>query len=102
MPAGQGFSAAGVDQRSGVCQGTIAAASGGAINLNNGLALSGNGNVNLGSTGSLTVNDAASGIAGGTLSMGNMYVGSGGTGVFTQTGGTTRYSQPMAPASRWA
>ena len=78
-----------------VCQGTIAAASGGSINLGNGLVLSG-GSVSL-LAGSLTVNDAASGISGGTLSATNLYVGSGGTGTFTHSAGTTTlFEQPLS------
>ena len=48
--------------------------------------LSGTGTINLGS-GNLTTNDLLSGISGGSLSVANQYVGSGGTGTFTQSGG---------------
>ena len=51
------------------------------------MTLSGTGTINLGS-GNLTTNDLASGISGGSLSVANQYVGNGGTGTFTQSGGT--------------
>ena len=77
------------------CQGSLVAVispsafvPSGTISLNNGLALSGSGVVNLGA-GNLTVNDAASGISGsGALSVQYQYVGQGGTGTFAQSGGT--------------
>jgi hypothetical protein len=69
------------------CQGRLAATSGYAINLNGGLTVSGTGSVNLGS-GTLYVNDAISGLSGGSLNAYNQYVGSTGTGTFSQTGGT--------------
>ena len=69
------------------CQGTIAATSGGSINLNGGVTVSGFGNVSLG-YGSFTVNDSLSGIAAGSLSAFTGYVGSSGTGTFNQSGGT--------------
>ena len=53
------------------------------------------GSVILGSNGNLTVNDAASGQGGGTLSVSNQYVGSGGTGTFTQSGGTNTVSSNL-------
>ena len=87
VPAGQGFSGWGTINDPVVCQGTIAAAANGAINLNNGLVVSGNGNVNLSSTSGVTVNDAVSGMTGGTLSTGTFYIGNRGTGTFTQSGG---------------
>ena len=68
VPAGQGFGGSGAINDPVVCQGTITAATSGTINLNNGLALSGTGTVVLGS-GTLTVNDSASGISGGSLSV---------------------------------
>ena len=76
------------------CQGTILATSASFINLNNGLTLSGTGFVNLGS-GSLTINDVASGMSGGQLIVPNQYVGSSGNGVFGQTGGTNTVSQRL-------
>ena len=82
VPAGQSFSGMGQISDPVVCQGTIA----GSINLNNGLALSGNGSV---ATVSLTVNDMASGISGGTLeALRSEYIGNGGTGAFTHSAGT--------------
>ena len=84
---GQGFSGNGSIADLVNCQGTISAAAGGSINLNGGVTVSGTGNVNLGS-GSFTVNDALSGITGGSLSAGIGYVGYSGTGTFTQSGGT--------------
>ena len=100
VPAGQGFGGTGSINDPVVCQGTITAASGYGINLGNGLVLSGNGSVSLGQTnysygiagGSLTVNDATSGITGGTFSATNQYVGKGGTGSFTHSGGTSSLS----------
>ena len=72
------------------CQGSIVATAGGfglCLNLNNGLVLSGNGYVNLGTAaypappgGTLIVNDLASGMSGGTLVTTSQYVGSGGRG----------------------
>ena len=60
----------------------------GALNLNNGLVLSGGGTVNLGSNGNPTVNDGLSGMSGGSLTANNQYVGNGGTGSFTHSAGT--------------
>ena len=51
VPAGKGFGGWGSINDPVVCQGTIAAASGGVINLDNGLVLSGNGSVSLGPMG---------------------------------------------------
>ena len=65
------------------CQGTISAGSG-TINLNGGVAVSGTGNVNLGG-GTLGVNDALSGITGGSLVATSESIG---TGAPTQSGGT--------------
>ncbi len=87
VPAGQGFGGSGSINDLVACQGTIAA-TGVAINLNNGLVLSGTGQVLLGS-GIITNNDLVSGISGGGLSAVYQYVGSGGTGSFTQSGGTS-------------
>ena len=83
VPAGQGFGGSGSISDPVNCQGTI---TGGTINLNGGLTLSGSGTIQLGS-GNLTTNDLLSSISGGTLSVANHYVGNGGTGVFTQSGG---------------
>ena len=87
VPAGQGFGGSGSINDLVACQGTIAA-TGVAINLNDGLVLSGTGQVLLGS-GIITNNDLVSGISGGGLSAVYQYVGSGGTGSFTQSGGTS-------------
>ena len=89
ITATQGFTGIGSVGDHVNCSGTILAAAGGSINLNGGLTISGSGNVNLGN-GSLTVNDASSGItsAAGWLSAYNAYVGSSGTGTFSQSGGT--------------
>ena len=86
VPAGQGFGGWGSISDPVVCQGTIAAGSGGFVNLNNGLTLSGSGTVSLGS-GNLTNNDLVSGISGGTLSSASQYVGTSGTAAFTQSAG---------------
>ena len=67
------------------CQGTLLAVNG-IINLNNGIVLSGTASLG----GSLTVNDPASTISGGSLSTSNQYVGSAGTGTLTQSGGINR------------
>jgi autotransporter-associated beta strand protein len=70
------------------CQGTIIATAGGAINLANGLSLSGSGHVDLGS-GALTFNDSSSGMNSGALFAATETAG---TGTFTQTGGTNTIS----------
>ena len=90
VPAGQGFGGSVSINDPVNCQGTINGV-GGAINLNNGLVLSGTGKVYLGN-GSLTVNDNISGMSGGSLNTSLQYVGSGGVGLFTQTGGTNNPS----------
>ncbi|MGO9113050.1 MAG: beta strand repeat-containing protein, partial [Thermoguttaceae bacterium] len=86
VPAGQGFGGLGSITDPVNCQGTIMAASGSTINLSGGLMLSGTGVVDLGN-GNLTTNDLLSDISGGSLYVANHYVGNGGTGTFTQTGG---------------
>jgi fibronectin-binding autotransporter adhesin len=88
VPANQGFGGEGTIQDPVICQGTIAGSLGNyAINLNKGLIISGTGNVNLGG-GNLVVNDATSGMTGGTLNcVQNHYVGYGGNGLFTQYNG---------------
>jgi autotransporter-associated beta strand protein len=91
VPAGQGFAGSHSISDPVDCQGTIMAISGGSINLNNGLVLSGSGAVNL-NGGNLIVNDNLSGMSGGSLSVGNHYVGYGGTGTFTQSGGLSNIS----------
>jgi autotransporter-associated beta strand protein len=85
---GQGFINDLVD-----CRGTLTSCStigafAGALNLNNGLILSGSGVLNIG-YGALTVNDTVSQITGGNLIIGaNGYIGRKGVGVITQTGGS--------------
>ena len=86
VPAGEGFGGLGSISDPVNCQGTITAAAGGYINLSGGLTLSGTGTVNLGS-GDLTTNDQTSTLSGGTLLGFAHFVGSGGTGLFTQSGG---------------
>ena len=91
VPAGQGFGGSGSISDPVNCQGTIAAVSGSSINLSGGLTLSGTGTINLGS-GNLTSNDSTSGISGGSLYVVNQYVGNGGMGTFTQSGGNSTIS----------
>jgi autotransporter-associated beta strand protein len=74
-----------------ICQGTILATSGSSINSTGGLTISGTGAVNLGN-GTLTTNDLVSGISGGSLATCYQYVGNGGSGTFTQSGGTSNVS----------
>ncbi len=69
------------------CQGTLNSPYYPTIKLNNGLILSGNGVVNLSSYSSITINDSTSQMTGGSLTCGAFYVGSGGTGSFSQSGG---------------
>ncbi len=69
------------------CQGgTFSTLSGGSITVNGGLGLSGSGVVNLGS-GWLIVNDAVSGMTGGSLSSNTQCVGYTGGGTFTHSAG---------------
>ena len=90
IPANQGFSG-GILNDPVVCQGFITAGPNRAINLSNGIQLSGTGAVNLGTNspgnGGLTVNDAVLGMTGGTLNLTYFYVGKSGSGVFQQSGG---------------
>ena len=95
VPAGQGFAGSGSISDQVICQGTILSGVGGAINLNNGLILSGSGTISLGSTGSFTANDTTSSISSGSLSAGYQYVGKGGSGLFTQTGGTNALARNL-------
>ena len=90
VAAGQGFAGWGAINDFVNNQGSIGTGYGGALNLNNGLAISGTGNVNLG-TGNLTVNDTVSGISSGGLYEQNQYVGAAANAAFTQTGG---YNDP--------
>ena len=81
-----GFTGVGTISDPVASQGTIAVASGGALNFTSGLNVSGSGSASLG-TGNLTVNNASSGMSGTTLSAANLYVGNGGTGTFTHSAG---------------
>ena len=87
VPAGQGFGGYGVINDPVQCQGTVVATATQAIELQNGLTLSGTGAVNLG-RGNLTVNDMVSSVSGGSLAATVEYVGYKGIGSFSQTGGT--------------
>ena len=94
---GQGFAGGGSLPDFVDCRGTILATNnnvGVAINLNAGIFVSGTGSVNLGG-GTLTVNNALSGISGGSLSAGMEYVGNTGNGTFTQSGGTNSVNLPL-------
>src|SRR5262249_46261566 len=66
------------------CQGSILPRT--SVNLNNGIAISGTGRVNLGA-GQLTVNDSLSSISAGTLTANAEYIGNLGSGSFSQSGG---------------
>ncbi len=88
VPGGIGFGGWGSIADHVACSGTIAAAPGGWINLNNGLFLADPGEVNLGS-GTLTVEDTSfSGMTGGALAAFSMIVGQSATGSFAQSGGS--------------
>jgi fibronectin-binding autotransporter adhesin len=76
------------------CQGDLSATTGYGITLSGGLNVSGDASVNLG-TGNLYVNDVNSGMGGGSLSAANLYIGSTGTGTFTQSGGTISISSNL-------
>jgi mucin-19 len=93
--AGQRFQGLGAINDPVNCQGRIYAApatffTGSAISLNNGLVLSTGGYVFMG-MGTLIVNDTISGISGGSLSSsgGHQIVGKNGSGLFTQSGGSS-------------
>ncbi len=77
------------------CQGTLSAVANGSINLNGGVAVSGTGNVSLGS-GAVSVNNAPSGITGRSLSASAEYVGTSGTGSLTQSGGTNTVTSVLS------
>ncbi len=89
IATGQGFAGIGSIADPVTCQGTIAAVGGGAINLNGGVTVSGTGNIDLGS-GQFIVNDAVSGMTGGSLLASYGYVGNSGTGTFPQSGTFTQ------------
>jgi autotransporter-associated beta strand protein len=86
VPAGSGFGGYGTITDPVVCQGTITATPSGAINLTDGLQISGTGQVNLG-LGTLTFSDSTSGISGGLLSLSGLTQGSG-SAAFNLSGGT--------------
>ena len=86
VPAGSGFGGYGTITDPVVCQGTITATPSGAINLTDGLQISGTGQVNLG-LGTLTFSDSTSGISGGLLSLSGLTQGSG-SAAFNFSGGT--------------
>ena len=87
IPAGQRMTAGAALADHVTCEGELASGGyAGALNLNGGVTVSGTGTVNLGA-GSLIVNGTASGMDGGSLAAQNHYVGDGGSGLFTQTGG---------------
>ena len=69
------------------CEGSLSATSGQYINLSGGLAAGVKSAVNLG-TGYLYVNDATSGLNGGSVLASSEYIGYSGTGIFNHTGGT--------------
>jgi autotransporter-associated beta strand protein len=87
IAAGQSIAGQGTINDIVNCQGTLTTYNW-PLNLNAGLSLSGAGNMNLGSSGTVTVNGTSSGMTGGTLS-GNcdICIGCGGSGVFTHSGG---------------
>ena len=87
ISGGTGFSGQGSISDHVNCQGTISAATGGAINLNGGVTVSGSGSVSLGQ-GSFSVSDTTSGISAGSLAATNGYVGCSGPGTFNQSGGS--------------
>jgi autotransporter-associated beta strand protein len=75
------------------CQGSIIA-SGGTINMNGGLMISGTGNVSFGSE-NYYVNNTSSSISSGSLSAANHYAGSSGTGSFTHSGGSNTITDSL-------
>ncbi len=79
------------------CQGAMTAPSGGAINLNGGVSVSGTGNVNLGSSG-VCVNDVSGGVAGGSLKASIEYVGK----VGADRSLSRRDPIPLVPRCTWA
>ncbi len=90
VSSGTGFSGNGTITDFVDCQGTISAATGGSINLNGGVAVSGTGSVSLG-LGSFIATGTQSGISAGSLSAFNGYVGYnvGDAGTFTVNGSGT-------------
>ncbi len=90
----QGFAGQGSINDPVYCQGSISAMTGGYINLNNGLILSGSGSVALGN-GNLAITNTESGMTSGQLQAGNVYVGYDASGVFTQSGGTNTVTSTL-------
>jgi fibronectin-binding autotransporter adhesin len=76
------------------CLGMLSTPSDHYIDLNGGLTVSGTGSVNLGN-GILYVNDTISGMDGGSISAKYQYVGSTGTGTFTQTDGVNTITNTL-------
>ena len=114
IPGGRAIKGSGAIDDPVECQGTLSYVMRGgtlsAIQLNNGLKLSGSGTVNLGmvfdnqgqisNPGTLVVNDSASGMTGGALYTYYLYVGNSGVGCFTQSGGTnTNYGSVVIGGS---
>ncbi len=86
--AGEGFAGRGRIDDHVVCAGTITASVGRAIDLNGGLMVTSGGSVDLGGKrGTLRVNNTVSGLAGGSLSARDEYIGDTGTGSFSHTAG---------------
>ena len=75
--------------------GTLSATPDYGITLNGGVRVSESGNVSLGYNGSLYVDNATSGISGGQLTAQYEYVGSSGSGTFTQSFGTHSVSSSL-------
>jgi T5SS/PEP-CTERM-associated repeat protein len=93
VPAGQGFIGTGTIRDPVNCQGSISNGTDGSLALTGGLTLAG-GALNLGSGSSMTINDSTSTMSSGLLSVPTQYVGNGGNGTFTQTGGTNSSLPP--------
>ncbi len=96
ISAGQSFGGTGTIADPVNCQGAITAI-GGPICLSGGLNVSGAGAVNLGASGgTLVAQGSFSGISSGSLVTAYQYVGYGGTGSFTQSGGTNSFVVPFS------
>ena len=99
VSAGQGFGGSGTIIDPVDCQGNIAATKSGALNLANGLTVSGTGQVNL-RGGSLTINDTTSNISSGTISGAGLVVGTtAANALFTQSGGLISICQETIGSS---
>ena len=86
VPPGSGFGGNGTLHDPVACQGTITGI-GGPINFSGGLTISGTGVVDLPSE-LLALDNLTSGMSGGLLYVQSLFVGSSGTGSFTQSGGS--------------